>query len=57
MDTDVLQDLGLTAAEIKVYISLLELGSSSAGPILQKSTLQNSVVHRAVNSLLERALV
>jgi len=57
MDTTILEDLGLTQAEIKVYISLLELGSSPAGPILEKSKLQNSVVHRALNSLIEKGLI
>ena len=42
MDTSILEDLGLTQAEIKVYVGLLELGSSSAGHILEKSGLQNS---------------
>ncbi len=57
MDTRILEDLGLTQAEIKVYVALLELGSSGAGVIIQKSGLQNSVVHRALNSLLDKALI
>jgi sugar-specific transcriptional regulator TrmB len=57
MDTSILEDLGLTQAEIKVYIALLELGSSSAGQILEKSRLQNSVVHRALNRLIEKGLI
>ena len=57
MDTEILEDLGLTPSEIKTYLTLLELGSSTAGPILEKSKLQNSVVHRALNSLIEKSLV
>ncbi|MBM3233490.1 TrmB family transcriptional regulator [Candidatus Pacearchaeota archaeon] len=57
MDTAILEDLGLTQAEIKVYLALLQLGSSSAGKILEKSSLQNSVVHRALNSLIEKGLI
>ncbi|MFC1728075.1 TrmB family transcriptional regulator [Nanoarchaeota archaeon] len=57
MDISILEDLGLTHAEIKVYVSLLELGSSSAGNILEKSGLQNSVVHRALNTLIEKGLI
>ena len=57
MDTNILEDLGLTNAEIKVYIALLELGNSTAGPILKKTNLQNSVVHRALHSLTEKALI
>jgi len=57
MDISILEDLGLTRAEIKVYMALLELGSSSAGKVLEKSNLQNSVVHRALNSLIEKGLI
>lgn len=57
MDISILEDLGLTQAEIKTYIALLELGSSTAGNILEKSHLQNSVVHRALNALIEKGLI
>jgi len=57
MDTSILEDLGLTQAEIKVYIALLELGTSSAGQILDKSRIQNSVMHRALNTLIEKGLI
>ncbi|MGV8086208.1 MAG: TrmB family transcriptional regulator [Candidatus Woesearchaeota archaeon] len=57
MDTKVLEELGLTQSEIKTYITLLEIGSSTAGLILEKSNLQNSVVHRALNSLIEKGII
>ncbi|MCK4319910.1 hypothetical protein KAW38_05070 [Candidatus Micrarchaeota archaeon] len=57
MDTSALEDIGLTGVEIKVYLALLELGSSSAGPIVKRSNLQNAVVHRALHSLGEKGLV
>jgi len=57
MNTQILEDLGLTGAEIKVFITLLELGSSTAGPVVEKSGLQNAVVHRAFHSLSEKGLI
>jgi sugar-specific transcriptional regulator TrmB len=57
MDVDILEDLGLTASEIKVYLTLLEIGSTTAGPLLEKSRLQNSVIHRALHSLIEKGIV
>lgn len=57
IETSVLEELGLTNTEIKVYISLLELGTSSAGAILEKSKLPNSTVHRDLNSLIEKGLI
>lgn len=57
MDTQILEDIGLTNAEIKVYLALLELGSTTAGPILEKTGLQNSVVHMTLNKLIEKGLI
>jgi len=57
MDITILEELGLTQSEVKIYLTLLELGSSSAGHILEKSRLQNSVMHRALNTLIEKGLI
>ncbi len=57
MDISILEDIGLTGAEIKVFITLLELGSTQAGKVVEKSGLQNAVVHRAFHSLIEKGLV
>ena len=54
MDITILEDIGLTNAEIKVYLALLELGTTTAGPILDKSQLQNSVVHMTLHKLVEK---
>lgn len=57
MDFGILEDLGLSQSEIKVYTTLLEIGTSQAKAIIYKSKLQNSVVHRALNSLIEKGLI
>ncbi len=57
MDTQILEDIGLTNAEIKVYLALLELGTTTAGPVLDKTGLQNSVVHMTLNKLIEKGFV
>lgn len=57
MDTSILEDIGLTPTEIKVYLTLLKLGSSRAGLIVEKSGIQNSVVHRTLHRLIEKALI
>ncbi|MAG60272.1 hypothetical protein CL619_00650 [archaeon] len=57
MNTQILEDIGLTNAEIKVYLALLELGTSTAGPILEKSGLQNSVVHMTLHKLIDKGFV
>lgn len=57
MDTSILEDIGLTNAEIKIYLALLEIGASSAGPIQKKSGLQNSVTHATLPHLAEKGLI
>ncbi|MDD5337113.1 MAG: helix-turn-helix domain-containing protein [Candidatus ainarchaeum sp.] len=57
MNSRILEDLGLTKVEISVYVALLEVGSSGASAVLRRSGLQNSTVHRALNSLIEKGLV
>lgn len=57
IDTAILEDIGLTNAQIKVYIALLELGETTSGPILKRSELQNSVVYNALNQLIKHGLV
>lgn len=57
MDVSILEDLGLTNAEIKVYLALLRLGSSNSVQIIDKSGLQSSVVFRALTSLIEKGLI
>ena len=57
MDISILEDLGLTNAEIKVYLALLEIGISTAGPIIKKTGLQNSVTHMTLQKLLEKGFI
>ncbi|MFC1753776.1 TrmB family transcriptional regulator, partial [Thermoproteota archaeon] len=57
IDTSILKDIGLTNAQIMVYLALLELGESTSGPVIRKSKLQNSVVYNALNQLIEHGLV
>ena len=57
MDIKPLEDIGLTEKEIKIYVTLLELGPSSAGKILEKAGIQNSVLHFCVNRVIEKGIV
>lgn len=57
MDVEILSDLGLSNAEIKIYLALLESGTSKAGLIIRKTGLQNSVVHSTLPKLAEKGFV
>ncbi len=56
MNTRILKEIGLTDSEIKVYLALLELGSSKKGPIVKKSKITSSKVYEVVDKLIEKGL-
>jgi sugar-specific transcriptional regulator TrmB len=57
MDIEILEDIGLSKREINVYVALIELGESNAGPLKHKTHLQNSVIHWCLNNLTSKGLV
>ena len=57
MEAEILETLGLSRGEIKVYLALLELGSAQVGQIIEKSGVVSSAVHRSLQKLLERGFV
>ncbi len=57
MDTSTLEELGLSNAEAKIYLALLELGPSKTGKIIDRTKLQSSTVYHILGSLLEKGLV
>lgn len=57
MDSSALENIGLTKSEIKTYLSLLELGSTTSGAIIIHSQQQSSVVHRSIKMLVEKGFV
>lgn len=57
MELEILQNLGFTQAEAKTYTTLLELGSTKVGRIIERSGLQSSTIHNVLNSLTEKGFV
>ena len=57
MQEKVLYQLGLTKSEVKVYITLLELGSSTTGPIMDKAKVSSSKIYGILGRLIEKGLV
>ncbi|HLC58177.1 MAG TPA: helix-turn-helix domain-containing protein [Candidatus Nanoarchaeia archaeon] len=57
MQKEQLIKLGLTAGEAKVYLSLLKLGSSTAGLIVKASGVAYSNIYEILNRLIEKGLV
>jgi sugar-specific transcriptional regulator TrmB len=57
MDLSIFEEIGLTTSEVKIYLALNKLGISTAGPILDETKLQNSVVHATLNRLLTKGII
>ena len=52
-----LEELGLSEAEAKVYLALLETGSTLAGPIIKKTALHRGTTYQILQRLIEKGLV
>ncbi len=57
MNEKLLEDLGLSRGEAKVYLTLLDLGMATTGPIAKFSTISPSKVYKILDKLSARGLV
>ena len=57
MDSSVLEELGLSKGEVNIYLTLLKLGETKVGSVIEKSGMASSAVHNSLNSLLEKGVV
>ena len=57
METKILEEIGLTPSEVDVFLTLLKISPAKAGEVIDKSNLQNPVVHRAFHSLIGKGLI
>lgn len=57
MDETLLENLGLTRGEIKVYLALNELGEATIGPIGKKSGVSKSKIYDILDKLMRKGLV
>ncbi|MFH0817520.1 MAG: helix-turn-helix domain-containing protein [Candidatus Micrarchaeota archaeon] len=57
METEVLERIGLTKGEIKVYFALLELGATTTGPLVDASGVSSSKIYLVLDRLMRKGLV
>lgn len=51
-----LEKVGLTKSEIKTYLALLELGSTSKGPLVKRAGITSSKVYEVLDKLIDKGL-
>jgi len=56
MDTKILQDIGLTEGETKVYLALLRLGQTKTGQLAKKAEVSSSKVYKILDRLEKKGL-
>jgi|SRR3989344_9353430 len=57
MEIKLLEGLGLTKNEIRLYIALLELGTAPAGVLIKKVGMYRATVYDIINLLIDKGLV
>lgn len=57
MNTSSLREAGLTEGEVKAYLALLEIGSSTTGPIIEKTGIARSIIYTILEKLIQKGLV
>ncbi len=57
MNTEILKKLGLDGNEIRVYLALLEIGQTTTGPLVKKSSIPSSKIYHVLDSLIDKGIV
>jgi len=57
MDTSILEKIGLSKAEIQVYLTLIKLGPSPSNKLVRETDLRKSTVYDSIRRLQEKGLV
>jgi len=57
MDIKILEKLGLTKNESKVYLTLLKLGITTTGPIMEELGISSSRTYASLQELIKKGLV
>lgn len=56
MNTKLLEDIGLTEGETKVYLALLKLGTTKTGPLAKEANVSSSKVYKILDRLSNKGL-
>lgn len=56
MDTKLLEELGLSKGEIKVYLTLLKLGETTTGKIIEEAQISGGKIYLILDKLIKKGL-
>ena len=53
MNEQLLEEIGLTKGEIKVYLTLLRLGETTTGKIIEKAQISSGKIYEILDKLIK----
>src|SRR3989344_1081848 len=56
MNEQLLEEIGLTKGEIKVYLSLLKLGETTTGKIIEEAQISSGKIYEILDKLIKKGL-
>ncbi|MBI5148271.1 helix-turn-helix domain-containing protein [Candidatus Pacearchaeota archaeon] len=57
MNEKVLEEIGLTKGEIKVYLTLLQIGETTTGKIIEEAQISSGKIYEILDKLIKKGLV
>src|SRR3989344_9285140 len=57
MQESLLEEIGLTKGEIKVYLTLLKLGETTTGKIIEEAQISSGKIYEILDKLIKKGLV
>ncbi|MBI2572458.1 hypothetical protein HYV86_01250 [Candidatus Woesearchaeota archaeon] len=57
MDASILEKIGLTKNEAKLYLALLEMGCTAAGPLIKRMGMHRALVYELLDLLIQKGIV
>lgn len=57
MNERLLEEIGLTKGEVRVYLTLLEIGETTTGKIIKKAQISSGKIYEILNKLMKKGLV
>lgn len=57
MDEKLLEDIGLTKGEVKVYLTLLKIGETTTGKIIEEAQISSGKIYEILDKLASKGLV
>src|SRR3989344_6086182 len=57
MNEKLLEDIGLTKGEIKVYLTLLKIGETTTGRIIEEAQISSGKIYEILEKLIKKGLV